>query len=126
MTNDQAHIEIDGRIYTIDAFRGREGWKYLPKITKFVMPIVESLGGTENVDEASAMSGIANLLSGDSADEIFQLVQDLMSNVTIDGQKINFDREFAQRYDVLLKLTLEVLKLNYLESFQRLATTFSQ
>lgn len=126
MTNDQAHIEIDGRVYTIDAFRGREGWKYLPKITKFVMPIVEAVGGAENVTESQALGGIANLLSGESADEIFQLVQDLMSNVTVDGQKINFDREFAQRYDVLLKLTLEVLKLNYLESFQRLATTFSQ
>lgn len=126
MTNDQAHIEIDDIVYTIDAFRGREGWKYLPKITKFIMPIVESLGGTENVDESKALSGISDLLSGDNADEIFQLVQDLMGSVTKEGMKINFDKEFSQRYDVLLKLTLEVLKLNYLESFQRLATTFSK
>lgn len=125
MINDQAHINIDGRTYTIDAFRGREGWKYLPKITKFIMPIIEAVGGAENVNEAQAMSGIGDLLSGENGDEIFQLVQDLVSSITVDGQRINFDKEFSQRYDVLLKLTLEVLKLNYLESFQRLATTFS-
>ena len=34
MLNDQAHIDIDGRTYIIDAFKGREGWKYLPKIIK--------------------------------------------------------------------------------------------
>lgn len=126
MINDQAHIEIDGRVYIIDAFRGREGWKYLPKIAKFIMPIIESLGGAENMDEAKAIGGLAELLSGERADEIFTLVQDLMGSVSVDGQKVNFDKEFSQRYDVLLKLTLEVLKLNYLESFQRLATTFSK
>lgn len=126
MVNDQAHIEIDNKIYTIDAFRGREGWKYLPKITKFVMPVINAVGGADNVNEDQALSGLSELLAGDSADEIFQLVQDLMSNVSVEGQKVNFDREFAQRYDVLLKLTLEVLKLNYLESFQRLATTFNK
>ena len=122
MLNDQAHIDIDGRTYIIDAFKGREGWKYLPKIIKFIMPIVEAVGGAENLDESKAISSIAGLLVGEAADEVFSLVQDLMSNVSVDGRKVNFDTEFAQRYDILLKLVLEVLKLNYLESFQRLVT----
>lgn len=125
MLNDQAHIDIDGRTYIIDAFKGREGWKYLPKIIKFIMPIVEAVGGAENLDESKAISSISGLLVGEAADEVFSLVQDLMSNVSVDGRKVNFDTEFAQRYDILLKLVLEVLKLNYLESFQRLATTFN-
>lgn len=126
MFNAQAIIDIGGRQYTIDAFRGREGWKYLPRITKFIMPIIEALGGAENIDEQIALSKFAGLLDGDNADEIYNLVQELMSGVSVEGRAINFDTEFAQKYDVLLKLTLEVLKLNYLESFQRLATTFNQ
>lgn len=126
MFNAQAIIDIGGRQYTIDAFRGREGWKYLPRITKFIMPIIEALGGAENIDEQIALSKFAGLLDGDNADEIYNLVQELMSGVSVEGRAVNFDTEFAQKYDVLLKLTLEVLKLNYLESFQRLATTFNQ
>ena len=125
MLNDQAHIDIDGRTYIIDAFKGREGWKYLPKIIKFIMPIVEAVGGADNLDESKAISSIAGLLAGEAADEVFSLVQELMGSVSVDGRKVNFDTEFAQRYDILLKLVLEVLKLNYLESFQRLATTFN-
>ena len=97
----------------------------MQKIIKFIMPIVEAVGGAENLDESKAISSIAGLLVGEAADEVFSLVQDLMSNVSVDGRKVNFDTEFAQRYDILLKLVLEVLKLNYLESFQRLATTFN-
>ena len=63
-----------------------------------------------------------DLLSGDNAEEIINLVPDLLSRVTKNGVKIDFDEEFSQNYLTMFKLVFEVLKLNYLSSFQKLDT----
>ena len=46
----------------------------------------------------------------------------MVSDVSVDGSRVDFDTEFTQNYDALLKLVVEVLKLNYQDSFQRLVT----
>lgn len=140
----QAFLTIKEDKYIIDAFKGMEGWRYLPKVTKLILPFIfgnsaedeskeksvediqEAFGELEskqkNIDEEKVIPMLMDLLSGDNAEEIINLVPDLLSRVTKNGVKIDFDEEFSQNYLTMFKLVFEVLKLNYLSSFQKLDT----
>ena len=121
--SDQKVVRINDRGYLINAFRGREGWAYLPRLTKYVFPFIGYMfDEAREFDEDSLVDSLMQLLSGDSAKEVEQIVVDMIEGVEVDGSKINFDKEFAQGYDAVILLFVEVLKLNYLDSFQRLVT----
>ena len=116
------HIErINNKAYVINSFKGREGWSYLPRITKYVFPFIGFMFN-ENKDDSEIISQLIGLLSDENQKEVEQLLVDLVSNVEVDNMKIDFDKEFAENYDAFLLLVIQVIKLNYLESFQRLVT----
>ncbi len=116
------HIErINNKAYVINSFKGREGWSYLPRLTKYVFPFIGFMFN-ENKDDSEIVSQLIGLLSDENQKEIEQLFVDLVSNVEVDNMKIDFDKEFAEHYDTFLLLVIQVIKLNYLESFQRLVT----
>ena len=116
------HIErINNKAYVINSFKGREGWSYLPRLTKYVFPFIGFLFN-ENKDDSEIISQLIGLLSDENQKEVEQLLVDLVSNVEVDNMKIDFDKEFAENYDAFLLLVIQVIKLNYLESFQRLVT----
>lgn len=121
-TSKQTIITINDRTYIINAFKGMKGWSYLPRLTKYVFPFVGFLSNSGATDD-DLIETLVVLLSGENAKEVEQLVVELVSDIQVDGSKIDFDNEFAQSYDALLKLVVEVLKLNYMDSFQRLVTT---
>lgn len=116
------HIErINNKAYIINSFKGREGWSYLPRLTKYVFPFIGFMFN-ENKDDSEIISQLISLLSDENQKEVEQLLVDLVSNVEVDNMKIDFDKEFAENYDAFLLLVIQVIKLNYLESFQRLVT----
>ncbi len=116
------HIErINNKAYVINSFKGREGWSYLPRLTKYVFPFIGFMFN-ENKDDSEIISQLIGLLSDENQKEVEQLLVDLVSNVEVDNMKIDFDKEFAEHYDTFLLLVIQVIKLNYLESFQRLVT----
>ena len=116
------HIErINNKAYIINSFKGREGWSYLPRLTKYVFPFIGFMFN-ENKDDSEIISQLIGLLSDENQQEVEQLLVDLVSNVEVDNMKIDFDKEFAENYDAFLLLVIQVIKLNYLESFQRLVT----
>ena len=116
------HIErINGKAYVINSFKGREGWSYLPRLTKYVFPFIGFMFN-ENKDDGEIVSQLIGLLSDENQKEVEQLLVDLVANVEVGNMKIDFDKEFAENYDTFLLLVLQVIKLNYLESFQRLVT----
>lgn len=116
------HIErINNKAYVINSFKGREGWSYLPRLTKYVFPFIGFMFN-ENKDDSEIISQLTGLLSNENQKEVEQLLVDLVSNVEVDNMKIDFDKEFAENYDAFLLLVIQVIKLNYLESFQRLVT----
>ena len=116
------HIErINNKAYVINSFKGREGWSYLPRLTKYVFPFIGFMFN-ENKDDSEIISQLIGLLSDENQKEIEQLFVDLVSNVEVDNMKIDFDKEFAENYDAFLLLVIQVIKLNYLESFRRLVT----
>mgnify|MGYP003507035925 FL=1 len=116
------HIErINNKAYVINSFKGREGWSYLPRLTKYVFPFIGFMFN-ENKDDSEIISQLIGLLSDENQKEVEQLLVDLVSNVEVDNMKIDFDKEFAENYDTFLLLVIQVIKLNYLESFRRLVT----
>lgn len=116
------HIErINNKAYVINSFKGREGWSYLPRLTKYVFPFIGFMFN-ENKDNSEIISQLIGLLSDENQKEVEQLLVDLVANVEVDNMKIDFDKEFAENYDAFLLLVIQVIKLNYLESFQRLVT----
>ena len=118
---NQKIARINDRAYIINAFKGIKGWSYLPRLTKYVFPFI-SFMFDEGRGEADVMDEMVKLLSGENANEVINLIQDLVADVQVDGSVIDFDFEFTQKYDALILLVIEVIKLNYFDSFQRLVT----
>lgn len=118
---NQKVVRINDKAYIINAFKGIKGWSYLPRLTKYVFPFI-SFMFDEGRGEADVMDEMVKLLSGDNAEEVITLIQDLVADVQVDGSTIDFDFEFTQKYDALILLVIEVIKLNYFDSFQRLVT----
>lgn len=116
----QKIVRLNDRGYIINAFKGRVGWSYLPRLTKYIFPFIGYMfDETKEGDIATELMGI---LSGENAKEVEQLVLDMIEHIQVDGGAIDIDFEFAQSYDTLILLFIEVIKLNYFDSFQRLVT----
>lgn len=119
--SNQKVININGKAYLINAFKGRQGWSYLPRLTKYVFPFIGYLFN-EDKDDSEVSDQLMSILSGENAKEVEQLIFELVENVQVNNSNINFDFEFEQNYDALILLFIEVIKLNYFDSFQRLVT----
>lgn len=119
--SNQKVININGKAYLINAFKGRQGWSYLPRLTKYVFPFIGYLFN-EDKDDSDVSDQLMSILSGENAKEVEQLIFELVENVQVNNSNINFDFEFEQNYDALILLFIEVIKLNYFDSFQRLVT----
>lgn len=120
-TSKQTIITINERTYIINAFKGLKGWSYLPRLTKYIFPFIGFIFNQDSTDD-DVIATLVSLLSGENAKEVEQLIIEMVSDVNVDGSRVDFDTEFSQNYDALLKLVVEVLKLNYQDSFQRLVT----
>ena len=120
-TSKQTIITINERTYIINAFKGLKGWSYLPRLTKYIFPFVGFIFNQDSTDD-DVITTLVSLLSGENVKEVEQLIIEMVSDVSVDGSRVDFDTEFTQNYDALLKLVVEVLKLNYQDSFQRLVT----
>ena len=46
----QTIVDINGTKYIIDAFKGLEGWTYLPKVTKFVFLLFLAMFNKKKVE----------------------------------------------------------------------------
>ena len=118
----QKVVRINDRGYIINAFKGRMGWSYLPRLTKYVFPFIGYMFN-ESVSEDDIVEQLMDILTGENAKEVEQLVFDMVELIQVDGSNIDFDFEFGHSYDTLILLFIEVIKLNYyFDSFQRLVT----
>ena len=118
---NQKVVRLNDKAYMINAFKGLTGWSYLPRLTKYIFPFIGFMLNEGKGDE-EVVEQLVNLLTGENAKEVEQLIIDMVSDIQVDNSRIDFDNEFTQNYDSLILLFVEVIKLNYLESFQRLVT----
>lgn len=117
----QKVVRLNDKAYMINAFKGLTGWSYLPRLTKYVFPFIGFMFNEGKGDE-EVVEQLVNLLTGENAKEVEQLIIDMVSDIQVNNSSIDFDNEFTQNYDSLILLFVEVVKLNYLDSFQRLVT----
>lgn len=119
---EQTIVNINGNAYILHPFKGRKGFQLMGKLTKYATPIIVGMSDQENVDVSSIMQNL--FLEG--TDEFVNLIFELVADVQKDGMGINPDIEFKQNYMTLLKLALEVIKLNYADVFQQLGIDFEK
>jgi hypothetical protein len=119
--SQQKVLRMNDKGYIVNAFKGRVGWGYLPRLSKFIFPFIGYFFNEDKTDEAM-IEQITQILTGENSKEVTELVFEMIENIECDGYKINFDTEFSQNYDTLIMLFIEVIKLNYFDSFQRLVT----
>ena len=119
--SNQKVVRLNDKAYLINAFKGRVGWSYLPRLTKYIFPFIGYMFNEDKAEDDIAAQ-LMLILSGDNAKEVENLVIEFIEHVQVDGSTIDVDKEFEQSYDTLIMLFIEVLKLNYFDSFQRLVT----
>lgn len=110
--------------YLIAQFGATKGLTYLKQITKLIGPSFSELfagkdvkqdadGKFEEIPEAGLTKAVELLVDGMDKVDVEKLIKDLLSNTTRNGREINFDFEFAGKYDVLFSLVMEVVKFNF-------------
>lgn len=121
MIIEDKEIEIGGETFRIQPFPAIKGLVILKKLTKIIGPSMTSLLTStdgETVDLSNAEKAVEMLVANFDGDGVETLIKELMASVSKKGQQLNFNIEFMADYGKLLKLVLEVVKVNYGSVFQ--------
>lgn len=135
---EQKNVSIQGNDYMLTQFKASLGLKYMKQLTKLLGPaFIELQKAADTTDikgkgaeaakakkEEDAMMQAAMVLI-DSMDnvEVESLVQALVMNGATKGtMSINFDMEFAGKYDVLFELIKEIVSFNFGNVFSKLGS----
>lgn len=109
--------EINGETWSCNPFMGTTGVGYLKRLFKVFGQSFSVLVSQED-GEVGMGRAIDLLVENLDKDDVVDLVKKLCSGVMKDGKVINFDTEFAARYDVLIKVVTFVVKENFGSFFQ--------
>lgn len=119
--------EYKGVKYIIEPFKGGKGLKLKFKVVRLLVPVLESLKalqGEANGDEDNFLAligeALQHVLESNTDDEMFTLLEELMTGVKKENGAINFDTEFTKNYSTLYKLAKDVIMENYEDVFQEL------
>ena len=118
MENLESRTLIIGEsTWTCNPFMGTTGVGYLKRLFKIFGQSFSVL--IEQEDGEGGLGKAINLLTENlDKDDVVDLVKKLVASTTKDGKPVNFDTEFAARYDVLLKVVSFVVKENFGSFFQ--------
>lgn len=123
----------NNRIFVIKPFRGKQGTKLSMTLAKYasgafggiLVGVVDQISeGTEveKLDTVGLMlSGVLEGAFTELDDPKFQeFFFELFSNVVVDGQPLDFDKEFALDYGLPFDLVRHIVMYNFSSVFQRL------
>lgn len=126
---NQLNVNVAGNDYTINAFKGKQGFLLKAKLLKIVSPALAALKGvSEDADFTAVVAAIVSEVA-DKIDEVetLDLIEQLFSGVYKgNSTKLNFDTEFAQNYSAIYLLLAEVIKFNYKDVFQTLGINIAE
>jgi len=113
-------VPVGDKKYHITTFPAIKGLNYLNKIKTIVGPaLAMAVSGDDSeedeIDVVSFSAAAKALVDGIDNNNVEQMIIDIVSNYVSDlnGQPLQFDMEFAGRYDLLFGLVKEILVLNY-------------
>ena len=78
----QQITQLNDKTYIIDAFRGKQGFMLLTRVTKYVFPFLK-FWGNPDVEDETVVSELSSLLAGENASEVFDIIVELMDAVTV-------------------------------------------
>lgn len=110
--DNNVEVTIEGKQVVIYKFGAMKGWKLMRRIMSVLGPVM----GEFTTGEDSISKAIGTLFDRLSEEEFMRLMLDLTSSVTIDGHKVNFERDLGVS-KFTMDLIAEVLKANFEEFF---------
>ena len=116
-------VDINDKKYIIEPFKGRKGFKLKTKLMRVISPALNEMrkAADEDVSELGLIvTAIQSVLENSEDDEIFAIVEELMTGVKTESGSLDFDLEFSQNYSTLYKLVKEVVEVNYNDVFSLL------
>lgn len=116
-------VDINDKKYIIEPFKGRKGFKLKTKLMRVISPALNEMrkAADEDVSELGLIvAAIQSVLENSDDDEIFAIVEELMTGVKTESGSLDFDLEFSQNYSTLYKLVKEVVEVNYNDVFSLL------
>ena len=112
---------IAGDEWSCNPFTVTTGGNYLKRLTKLFGESFAALTSSQSQEEAVQLA-VVKLIDNMDKDDITGLIKAMLYEVQKNGQKINFDTEFARRYKVLFEVVKFVVKVNYGDFFTADAT----
>lgn len=118
MAIQQKTVEIGGESYLLTQFPATKGVRLGKTIAKLAGPVFSKL----YAEDGGLMPAIETLLVNLDEVDFESLAKDLVSSATKGNMSVNFDMEFAGRYDVLIQLMIEVITFNFSSVFTLLGS----
>lgn len=121
---EQKTVEIMGDEYILNQFGALEGLRYQKALAAVLMPAIAEISSAgENLTEASAISIGMNKLA-ENIDKIDENMIKAMveRGATKGSMAINFDNEFAGKYNKLFMLLKEIVYFNFGSVFTMLGS----
>jgi hypothetical protein len=111
-------VIIEDTEYQIAQFTATRGLRYLKQLTQLLGASIAELFTEGDVKtqtvSADGLTKAVELLVENMDKVNFEVfIKDLLSATTVNNREINFDMEFAGRYNVLFELVFEVVKFNF-------------
>lgn len=116
-TIETKEVTINGSTFSIEHFGGKKGIPLMRRVIQLVSPVLHVFYQAHQENDVPVMLGCAAEVIGHFEDD---LIENILANTTKDKYMINIDRDFADEYDTLILLILEVIKFNWGKSFTRL------
>lgn len=104
-------VEVGDKSYMITAYNAKTGLKYFMQLVKKAGPLLSALASGGSTGSIPMME-VAEVLDVDGMDN---LVIEMFNGHVADenGKEIMFSTEFAANYGAMVKVFVEILKLNY-------------
>lgn len=120
---EQKEVQVMGDTYLLNQFGALEGLKYQKALAAVIMPAIAEISSRDDLSEGEAISIGLNKLSEniDKLDET--MIQAMVVRGATKGSvTINFDNEFAGKYNKLFMLLKEIVMFNFGSVFTMLGS----
>ena len=109
---EKVEVVVDGKDVEIFKFGAIEGWKIARKMLSVISPALTEL----QKGEEGLTTAVGLLFDRLSEKELLQLLKSLTSSCTIEGRKIQFDKDLGvNRFTI--ELVKKVIEVNFEEVF---------
>lgn len=126
MPCEDRHTRIGDHKFTVTQMAPSESLelesRFAPLLMKGLASVFAGAGKSEQEQLAQAISGLGSIFETIPSEEIAEIIRSLCSQCFIDGERVNFERDFQGGKGVMLRYRVAwfVLEANYSDFFGEL------